>query len=174
MKEIALAKEILRRVGAEQEIRNAAVADKEKRPYYKKLDRQNSKWLKGVFKTHGWPTFSLVGKRAADGVWMMVQHADHDLAFQKESLRLMKKQLKKDPTEVSKIRVAYLTDRILGNEHKPLEFGIMFNVDGLKVTPFPIRDIKNVDKRRREYGIKSTVEGRRNALLRELKKLGAK
>ena len=174
MKDSKLAKEILRRVETEQKIRKASIGGKAKRSDYKKLDRQNSTWLKTLFAEHGWPTFSLIGKKAADGVWLMVQHADHDLTFQKSSLALMRKLFTRQPHEVSKMRIAYLTDRIRMNEKKPLIFGIMYKVDGLKVSPYPIQNPNEVNKRRKEFGIKTTVEGRRRALIRELKKLGAK
>lgn len=72
------------------------------------------------------------------------------------------------------VEIAYLTDRLLANEGKPLVYGTLYDVSGLEVTPRPIRDMKNVNKRRRAIGIMTTVEGRRRALIRELKSLGAK
>jgi hypothetical protein len=169
-----LAKEILARFEQEQKVRKATVGGKAKRSGYKTLDRQNTKWLKGVFAEYGWPTFSLVGKKAADAACVMILHADQDVEFQKEALSLMKKAFKKSPTQVSKARIAYLTDRILSNEGKPLMFGTLYDTKGIEVTPKKIKDAKNVNTRRKEYGIKTTVEGRRRALVRELKKLGAK
>jgi hypothetical protein len=174
MKDKKLAQEILTRVEREQKVRKAAIGGKAKRADYKKLDHQNTAWLKKVFAENGWPKFSLVGRKAADGVWLMVQHADQDLAFQKYALKQMKKVLDTKPDEASKMRFAYLTDRILSNQKKPLEFGTMYNTKGLVVTPMPTRDPKNVDQRRKAYGIKTTVEGRRRALIRELRALGAK
>lgn len=173
VKNKTLAREIMNRVAAEQKVRKASVSGKAKRSQYKALDKKNSKWLKSVLEKFGWPTFSLVGKSASDGAWLLVQHADHDVLFQKYALSLMKKALKRNPKEVSKMRIAYLTDRILLNEHKPLIFGTMYKVDGLKVTLYPIKNSKQVDARRKTWGIKTTVEGRRQALIRELKKLRA-
>jgi hypothetical protein len=174
MKEKALAKEILRRVQEEQRVRKLQVAGKAKRPEYKKLDRQNTKWLKSVFAEYGWPTYSLIGKKAAEGVALMVLHADQELEFQKHALQLMKRLLKKSPHEVSKARIAYLIDRILSNEGKPLLFGTLYDTKGTEVSIRKIKDPKNVDRRRKEYGITTTVEGRRRALIRELKQLSAK
>ncbi len=169
-----LAQEILRRVAEEQKVREAQVAGKAKRTDYKKLDRKNSAWLKKVFTEYGWPTHTLIGKKAAEGMCLMIRHADHDLSFQKDALSLLKRAYKKNPKEVPLQEIAYITDRILSNEGKPLLFGTLYDTEGSTVTVRRIRDAKNVDKRRKEFGIKTTVEGRRRALSRELKRLGAK
>jgi hypothetical protein len=169
-----LAKEICRRVDAEQKVRILHVGGKAKRSEYKKIDRENSKWSQQVFKEYGYPRISLVGKLATDGIWLMVQHADHDLPFQKKALQLMIRLQRKYPQEIRKKHIAYLTDRILYNEKKPLRFGLMYKTKGVEVFALPIRDAKYVNQRRKEYGITTTVESRRRALIRELKKLGAK
>jgi hypothetical protein len=174
MKNRALTSEILKRVEEEQRVRKLQVSGKAKRSEYKKLDRQNTKWIKSVFAEFGWPTYSLIGKNAAEGIVLMVLHADQDIEFQKDALKLMRKLLKKSPNEISKARIAYLTDRILWNEGKPLWFGTLYDTKGTQVTVRKIKEPENVDNRRKEFGIKTTVEGRRKALVRELKQLGAK
>jgi hypothetical protein len=166
----ALAAEIMDRVRCEQMARTRYLAGKGKRVAYKKLDQANAKWLKAVLLQRGWPTYTLVGKKAADGAWMLVQHADHDVQFQKRCLRLMRALYRRRPREISKKRIAFLTDRICYNEGKPQIFGIMFDIKGVKATPYPIRNPNTVNKRRRAYGLKITVEGRRRALERELRK----
>lgn len=169
-----LAQEILKRVEAEQVLRKAQVSGKAKRSEYKKLDRQNTTWLKTVFREFGLPTHSLAGKKALKGMFLMIRHADHDRRFQQEALRRLRKVCKKDSQEAPCEEIAYLTDRLLANAGKSIEYGTLYDVNGLDVKPKPTRDAKNVDKRRKEIGIRTTVEGRRRALIRELKSLGAK
>lgn len=42
--------------------------------------------MKKIVKKHGWPGISLVGKKASVGAWLLAQHADRDLRFQKNVL----------------------------------------------------------------------------------------
>ena len=166
-----LAQEILKRSEAEQVVRKAQVAGKAKRSDYKKLDRQNTAWLKTVFKEFGLPTHSLVGKKALKGMFLMIRHAIPDYKFQEDVLRRLKKIYKKFPKEVPGEEIAYVTDRLCEGRGKPTEYGTLYDVRGFDVRSKPIRDPKNVDKRRKEIGIRTTVEGRRRALVRELRRL---
>src|SRR5262249_1178792 len=79
------------------------------------VDQRSRDRLKEVVNKHGWPGKSLVGKDGAHAAWLLVQHADGDLAFQKRCLALMKAAPKGD---VEPQNVAYLTDRILVAEKK--------------------------------------------------------
>jgi hypothetical protein len=46
--------------------------------------------LQGMFKEHGYLDFDLVGKEGSNNFWLMVQHCDHLIEFQKEVLSEMK------------------------------------------------------------------------------------
>lgn len=46
--------------------------------------------LKAIIDRHGWPGKSLVGEDGAQSAWLLVQHADVDLAFQERCLTLMR------------------------------------------------------------------------------------
>src|SRR5690242_7513000 len=76
----------------------------------KKVDVENTKWLRGVVDKQGWPTYSAVGKNGADAAWLLVQHADAEPKFQRRCLDLMAALPK---NEVSQSNLAYLTDRVL-------------------------------------------------------------
>lgn len=120
----------------------------------KRVLKANTKKLKEIIKTYGWPTISLVGKDGAKNAWLLVQHSDDDLPFQKRCLRLISGIQRHNPREINSSQIAFLIDRIKVNEKKPQRFGTQFytNKKG-KFTYWPIRDIKNVDKRRALYGI---------------------
>lgn len=118
------------------------------------IDKANLVQMKRITKDFGWPTASLVSKRASHMSWLLVQHADSDVKFQEYCLDLMKKSLKNN--EVSKKDIAYLSDRIAVNKGKPQIYGTQFYKNKKKqLVPRPITDIKNLEKRRKEADLES-------------------
>ena len=120
------------------------------------IDRKNTAWLKMVVTAHGWPGKSAVGEDGAQAAWLLVQHADHDRDFQKQSLKLIQAAFKKG--EVTGQQVAYLTDRVLVADKRNQLYGTQFQAKDGELVPFPIEDEANVDKRRQEIGLSSLAE----------------
>ena len=118
------------------------------------LDARNTKRMKEIVAEIGWPTISKVGKDISNYAWLLVQHADHDLAFQKQCLEMMRQQPK---GEVASSDIAYLEDRIRVHEGRPQLYGTQFfdkKIDGKIVsTPRPIADLDNLESRRKEAGL---------------------
>lgn len=116
--------------------------------------------MRRIVREFGWPTISLVGKRASYWAWLLVQHADADAKFQEYCLKLMKKAAKYK--QVSNTNIAYLTDRILVNKRKPQIYGTQFykSKQG-KLVPRPIKDTKPLDRRRKQMGLKSFASYKR-------------
>ncbi len=125
----------------------------------KRILKINTEKIKEIVTRYGWPTNSLVGTDGSKNAWLIVQHADDDLRFQKKCLRLMLSAYKKDPKDITLMHIAFLTDRILTNENKSQKFGTQFytNKKG-KFTYWPIRDIRNVNGRRAKYNIGPLAE----------------
>jgi hypothetical protein len=178
VKEQELRLELLRRVKTDQEARNALIrwlkehglagtfkpvdlAPEQKAEYDKltgairRADQENTDRLSAIVEKYGWPTNTLVGKDGAHAAWLLVQHADANLKFQRKCLDLMKK-LSKD--EASPVDVAYLTDRVLLAEGKKQVYGTQFTSSGGKWEPRPLEDPANVDKRRAEVGLPPLAE----------------
>lgn len=132
------------------------------------LDQANTLRLKEIVSEHGWPTIKLVGKKASFNAWLLAQHADHDLGFQKKALRLMKTAHKADSESVHLPNIAFLTDRVLVAEKKPQVFGTQFyrNRAG-KWQPRPIKALKDIEKRRSDYGMWSFSEDLKSARSRK-------
>jgi hypothetical protein len=124
-----------------------------------RLLKSNTERIKEIVASHGWPSVSLVGKEGSKNAWLIVQHADRTLSFQKKCLRLMQDQHKKNPKDIIPMHIAFLTDRIRVNENKLQKFGTQFytNKKG-EFTYWPIRDIRHVDERRAVYGIEPLAE----------------
>jgi hypothetical protein len=118
------------------------------------VDQRNTKRMKEIIKQHGWPGKSLVGD-AVDAAWILVQHADRDVDFQKSCLPLITEAAVKGESYWS--HVAYLTDRTLVNQSKKQMYGTQGHwIDSVHAyLPFPIEDEPNVEKRRRQVGLES-------------------
>src|SRR5207253_96399 len=119
------------------------------------MDNKHRTRLKEIVKKYGWPGKSLVGQDGAHAAWLLVQHADRDLAFQKRCLKLMKAAPK---GEVELQNIAYLTDCLLVADKKKQLYGTQLRLKGNTFQPRPIEDAANVDKRRAEMGMTSLAE----------------
>ncbi len=123
------------------------------------IDKRNTAWLKEVIEQKGWLGKSLVGVDGANAAWLLVQHADRDRGFQKHCLPLLAEAVKKG--EATGAQLAYLTDRVRVGAGQKQVYGTQFRtVDG-KLEPQPIEDEANVDKRRKEVGLPSLAEYRK-------------
>jgi hypothetical protein len=120
-----------------------------------KADTQNTAWLKQLVDRQGWPTVTQVGTDGAHAAWLLVQHADADVKFQRRCLDLMTA-LPKD--EVPPSKVAYLTDRVLLAEGKKQIYGTQFSVIDGRYQPRPLEDEANVDRRRAAVGLETLAE----------------
>jgi hypothetical protein len=144
-----LAQEILAMVEKDQHMRKSGKWDAS-------VDKRNTKRLKEIIRKYGWPTISLVGKAVADGAWLLAQHADFDVRFQKRILALMENAVVRK--EADKKHIAYLTDRILVNTGRPQLYGTQFFMDKNGVFgPKPIKNQKQLAQRRKKFGLKSFV-----------------
>ncbi len=139
--------ELLRMVRDDQAMRRGIAYDA-------RVDRAHVRSVKRIIKKYGWPGISFVGKSGAKGVWLLVQHADHDIRFQKMCLGLLRRAAMEG--EAEKKYVAYLTDRVLKNTHHPQRFGTQFYLNRKGVMePWRIAEKEDLGKRRKEFGLGS-------------------
>lgn len=85
------------------------------------LERKNGYLIRKIVGEHGWPGRSLVGDDGSAAAWLVVQHMDMDLDFQRRCLALMQEAFLIG--EVSPRNLAYLTDRVLTHEGKQQMYG---------------------------------------------------
>jgi hypothetical protein len=161
VKEPTLREELLTRVKTEQAARmklidagNPPPADLLKA--VKNADDKNRAWLKGVVEKYGWPGRSLVGEDGAHAAWLLVQHADADLPFQKKCLTLLEAAVRKG--EAAGTDLAYLTDRMLAAEGKKQRYGTQLEQKDGKLVPKPVEDPEKLDARRKELGLMPMAE----------------
>jgi len=112
--------------------------------------------MKEIVAKHGWPIKAMVGMDGTRAAWLLVQHADHSVAFQRTCLTLM--EAHKETGQVSRADIVYLTDRVHVNEGKPQVFGTQFHVVEGVHQPRPIRDLEKVDERRKSMGLSTLKE----------------
>lgn len=85
------------------------------------LDVRNREWLRETVTTRGWFRISEYGEYADAAAWLIVQHADLDVEFQREMRALL------DPIaaegDMRASSYAMLTDRVAVNSGEPQRYG---------------------------------------------------
>jgi hypothetical protein len=154
-----LQNKILRMANIDQKLRKKGVKntqDKKTARYIYNIDTKNTKEAKKIIKKYGWPTFDLIGKKASNALWLLVQHADRDIKFQKKCLKLLKKTIRNKQAHPKNL--AYLTDRVLVIEGKKQKFGTQYMLKKNKFILKPVTDKKNLNKRRMLFGLTTIKE----------------
>ena len=106
----------------------------------------NSKALKSLIRSCGWPFVSFYGRDAALGAFLILQHSD--LELQLELAPLMRHAAGRG--EILPGTLPLLEDRILVRQGLPQIYGTQFRGDG---EPYPIADMESLDIRRRAAGL---------------------
>ncbi|MER5890506.1 DUF6624 domain-containing protein [Streptomyces sp. NPDC001941] len=149
-----LAAELRRRAAADQEARHRYL-DTGEFDDLPGIDTANTAWIKAVIAEHGWPGTDLVGERGADDAWLLVQHADRDLAFQRAALEHLAKAV--DADQAPARHLAYLTDRVLVADGQPQVYGTQYTEENGRLMPRPVRDPDHLDERRAAAGLESAA-----------------
>jgi hypothetical protein len=115
--------------------------------------KRNYLHLKKIIEEYGFPSYELVGKSSSHNFWMMVQHSDFDVKFQKQVLKLMLKEVKKQ--NASAQDYAFLVDRVRRNSKEPQLYGTQIVVNdvhkGYELQP--VEKPEELDKRRQQIGL---------------------
>jgi hypothetical protein len=154
LKNKKLAYDIFKAIGADQSIRFYIYFTHDKSPkiraMVRTIDSTNLVFIKKVIDFYGFPSISMVGKDASADAFLLCQHADNDIEFQKKMLVSLTTLA--DKGEAKKEDVAYLTDRIMVKEKGTQKYGTQFkNLSNAEL--YPIEDSANVDARRRDMGL---------------------
>lgn len=125
---------------------------------WRKSDSLNLAKAKNIFKQYGFPGYNLVGKNASNNFWIIVQHADNDVAFQEEYLRSMQKEISANNANIS--NYAFLVDRVKCNKKEKQVYGTQLWLNKNK-TSFAMPDVIEPEKlndRRKSVGLNSIDE----------------
>lgn len=127
------------------------------------VDRTNAERLKNLVARCGWPSAATHGAGAVKDAWLVVGHANHDLAFQKEVLTLVE-QAGGDSVDQS---FAYLYDRIAVMEKRPQHYGTQLSAPTRVYCALEfdrMDDRAQVEARRARLGMRPLDDYRRSVL----------
>lgn len=119
------------------------------------IDTKNGQRLKEIVGQYGWPKVSSIGEDGSSALWLLVQHQDHDVTFQKQCLHLLKTAVQEH--EASPKSLAYLTDRVNMNENQPQVYGTQWMQEDGKFFLYCVEDMEHLDQHRSEMGL-CTIE----------------
>lgn len=116
------------------------------------LSRIHVQELKRIISEFGWPAGNNFEQEHAVAAFLIAQHADHDIAFQKEAkIYICNACVSTDNNlDLMKQHYAFLFDRIEIHEKKEQWFGTQVDSTGCLL---PIRDKETVDQRRAKLGL---------------------
>jgi len=117
--------------------------------------------LEDIVDQHGWPTAAMVGEDAAHAAFLIVQHADHDPAFQARCLALLERAAAEG--EIEGRHVAFLTDRVRVKQGLAQVYGTQYGVEmldggGFRYLAPIVVDPAGLDERREAVGLEAWVE----------------
>lgn len=117
-----------------------------------RVDVANTARLREIISQHGWPGRSLVGEDGSHHAWLIAQHADRQLDFQREALEALADAVSRG--DAAQRDLAYLTDRVRMNEGREQVFGTQIaEVKDGNGVPWPVEDPANLDARRAAVGL---------------------
>ncbi|MBL0154198.1 MAG: hypothetical protein IPP93_12190 [Chitinophagaceae bacterium] len=118
---------------------------------YKRITHSNFPVVQQILDKYGFPGYDVVGKEVSDNYFVLVQHSDSNVVFQKKALKLMKIQV--DRKNATGSNYGYLVDRINLNTGKKQIYGtqVQMGENGTKLKP--CTDTLNLDKRRKSIGL---------------------
>ncbi|MFA7609815.1 MAG: DUF6624 domain-containing protein, partial [Bacteroidales bacterium] len=110
------------------------------------IDSINLLKIEKILKEYGWPSTELVGEQGVNTIFLIIQHAN--AKARNNYSKLLKKAARKDISQ--RPNYAYLIDKIKMDKGKKQIYGTQLKyVEEKKCFElFPIKNIKNVDKRR--------------------------
>lgn len=117
----------------------------------KKVDADNLAWLKPLVAKQGFPTVAAVGKQGVADAWLLVQHADTDLAFQTAVLTQLTPRL--GAGGIEKKDYALLTDRVRVNRGKKQLYGSQISARNGKYVMDPTEDVTHLAQRRESMNL---------------------
>lgn len=126
-----------------------------------RVNKQNVSDLKLILAKITWPAISQFGAQADNEAWLIVQHADLNFSFQKETLATLEKLYPHGETSLA--NYAYLYDRVATNEANEggpqlQRYGTQGYVLNNRFCLRPVEDPEGLDTRRNAMGLGPVAE----------------
>jgi hypothetical protein len=140
---------------------NAALADALE-PYRAAIiaatNRANTAQLRAILGRIGWFDIPVHGEAASQAAWLIVQHADHDPAWQRNMLETLRARAADGRFQPRYL--AYLVDRVATNASQPQTYGTQGGCENGSWQPRAMIDPAQVDARRASAGLGPLAEYR--------------
>ncbi|HEY0457922.1 MAG TPA: DUF6624 domain-containing protein [Pyrinomonadaceae bacterium] len=120
-----------------------------------KVDKPNAARLNEIFNQTGFPTEKAVGKDGLQAFMILLQHTP-DETLRRKCLKPITKAFKRK--EIPPQDYANFVDRLLVHQNKPQIYGSNFDFKDGKLVMSPVRNRKNLDRRRRKIGLPTIEE----------------
>lgn len=128
-------------------------------PHIRTNIRDNTSWLKALLARIGWFDVSRYGSDASRTAWLLLQHSDHDPAFQRRMLGELEPRMRRGDIEPRSY--AYLVDRVAFNAGRPQTYGTQGRCVGPgEWQPFDTIEPQRLDERRLAVGLDPIAEYR--------------
>lgn len=136
-----------------ERVKKGEITSQQAEKDFQEVTAKNLVHLKNIVKKYGYPSHTLVGESSSHNFWLMVQHSDSDLKFQKKLLKLMFKEVKR--ANASARDYAYLADRVRINSGEPQLYGTQIVVKDTKkgYQLKPVFQPEKLNERRRQMGL---------------------
>lgn len=159
----ALAAELIAMADEDQRVRAELLAEgvlfDGYQPRMAEVHHRHAVRLAAIMSELGWPSRGVVGRKAADAAWLVLQHAIGDPPVMRRGLALL---CALPPGEVDPIQLAMLEDRVRTFSGLPQIYGTQFDWDERgEMKPRPIEDEAHVDERRAAIGLPPLAEKQR-------------
>jgi hypothetical protein len=125
------------------------------------LNVRNVAWLRSVLARIGWFDARRYGEQASLAAWLIIQHADHDRAWQAAMLEDLRVRAARG--ELAWRHVAYLTDRVAVNHGRPQVYGTQARCVGGDWRVEPVIEPEALDRRRADMAMESMADYRARA-----------
>lgn len=119
--------------------------------WWMEVEAANTARLKAIIAQYQWPGRSMIGDDGEHALWVLVLHADSDVAFQSHCLTRLRIAVAQGEADAE--QVAFLTDRVCMNLGQPQFYGTQMQMINGEVLPWPIQDEDHVDDRRAAAGM---------------------
>jgi len=147
--DIQIANELIKMARHDLQVRDKLLKDGKLsdgyNPIMESVHKKNAARLDEIINAVGYPTRLIVGEKASDAAWLIVQHAISEPALMKKCYRL----LSATDGEVNPQNLAYLHDRICYFEGRPQKYGTQFDNRGL----YPVENKERMILLRKELGL---------------------
>lgn len=150
-----------------QIVDNTDISDEERKSL-SEIEAKHNLRLKEIISAYGWPGTHLVGITGSRSFWLLVQHQDNDLEFQKQCVELLEEAVRKQDAQLQ--HYAYLLDRVRKNENLPQVYGTQWDLIEGQFSLYPVENPEGLNERRQEAGLGSIEEYREQMERQYLKK----